>query len=81
MKCGKIGHRAANCTEPREGSGRREPEHAPFVCYAEASEHALTVQDQDILSTHQAVNEGYCVIDGGATRTLGSVHAVEALMR
>ena len=81
LKCGRIGHRAANCNEPRDGPSRKEPEQAPFVCYTDATELALSTHNQEIISTQQAVDEGYCVVDGGATRTLGSVYALEALMR
>ena len=51
------------------------------MCYAHTVEMALSAQEEQVLSTQQAVDEGYCVVDGGATRTLGSVHAVEALMQ
>ena len=36
--------------------------------------------DQNLATTHQAMTEGKAVIDGGATRNLGSVTALETLM-
>ncbi|OLQ06743.1 hypothetical protein AK812_SmicGene9941 [Symbiodinium microadriaticum] len=84
LGCGVKGHRVANCPNKNKSEAmhtndaeNHDKQHAPFVCYAETSESALTV----FPSTSQAVNEGYAIIDGGATKTLGSVHAVEALLR
>ncbi|CAE7797952.1 unnamed protein product, partial [Symbiodinium sp. CCMP2456] len=83
LGCGVKGHRVANrpnkkseAMQATEASGG-ETQHAPFVCFAEDCESALTV----FPTTSQAVEEGYAIIDGGATKTLGSVHAVEALLR
>jgi hypothetical protein len=39
-----------------------------------------SVLDANLATTHQAMTEGKAVIDGGATRTLGSVTALENLM-
>ena len=84
LGCGVKGHRVANCPNKNKSEAMHtndvtssDRQHAPFVCYAEAGESALTV----FPSTAQAVEEGYAIIDGGATKTLGSVHAVEALLR
>ncbi|CAE7632776.1 RE1 [Symbiodinium sp. CCMP2592] len=56
---------------------------APFVCFAEDSdftEMALSTTPS-APTTSEAVAAGMAVVDGGATRTLGSVAAVEALLR
>ncbi|CAE7585669.1 hypothetical protein AK812_SmicGene36749 [Symbiodinium microadriaticum] len=79
LKCGKIGHRARNCPEQASQSSREggAKQLAPFVCYAESSEEALAAGP----TTQEAVNSGHCVIDGGATRTLGSVKALEMIFK
>ena len=79
LRCGRLGHRARNCPQkPLEGFNKgASKEMAPFVCYAQATEEALAAG----LSTQEAVEAGCCVIDGGATRTLGSVKAVEMVMK
>ena len=80
LKCGKLGHRAANCTNER--AKLVENEAAPFVCYAE---QAMTSNAEAQVvtgpTTAEAVKNGWGVIDGGATRTLGSVQAIEAVMQ
>ena len=79
LKCGKIGHRARNCASS-SGTGpnpNAPKQHAPFVCFAQTNEEAYSVGP----TTQEAVREGLCVIDGGATRTLGSVKALEMLFQ
>ena len=87
LGCGVKGHRVANCPNPKkkeamqaDGPEEGDTQQAPFVCYVDGftgSASALTT----FPSTAEAVEEGYAIIDGGATKTLGSVHAVEALLR
>ena len=81
LRCGKLGHRAANCPEQRENNqSAQAAEEAPFVCYTEPaipSEAAYTAG----ISTTEAMNDGKAILDGGATRTLASVTALEALMK
>ena len=83
LRCGKLGHRARNCPqkpgEPQAPAKNREM--APFVCYAQASEEAMAADTINRMTTQEAVASGCCVIDGGATRTLGSVKAVEMVLR
>ena len=73
------------------GDNAKENHQAPFVCYSEThagfatdrfdnTALATTYQDE-ALTTAEAVREGMAVIDGGATQTIGSVAAVEAVMR
>ena len=84
LKCGRIGHRAANCPKKERPEGQAqvtmesEPEHAPFICYCE---QALTTYDaQAYMTTQEAVQRGWCVVDGGATKTLGSITAVQNVL-
>eukprot|EP00439_Symbiodinium_sp_Y106_P069628 s526_g12.t1 len=82
LKCGRKGHKAQDCRSggtPSSSSGAA-PQSAPFVCY---TEHALSAQTSEAAawwSTREAVREGYAVVDGGATRTLGSVEAIQRVM-
>ncbi|CAK9018325.1 CCHC-type domain-containing protein [Durusdinium trenchii] len=88
-------HKIANCPDRAEPSrheqGHVAQEEAPFVCYAEAATEAVTLFADDAYlaetgatksrkSTEQAIAEGYGIVDGGATKTLGSVYAMEALV-
>ena len=81
LRCGKIGHRAANCPDQKDGNPSAQmTEEAPFVCYMDetnAEEKAYSTG----ISTTEAMNEGKAILDGGATRTLASVTALEALMK
>ncbi|CAE7287306.1 unnamed protein product [Symbiodinium sp. CCMP2592] len=95
LRCGQRGHRAANCpvkplaaqAENTTGdNGGPGPQQAPFVCYhdkiPEDYEHAaLSIMGAGAgLTTQEAVSQGLCVVDGGATQTVGSVAAVEAIL-
>ena len=79
LRCGLIGHRARNC--PKKPGEAAEPgqskQMAPFVCYAQTSEGALAAGP----TTKEAVDAGCCVIDGGATKTIGSVRALEQIFK
>ena len=81
LRCGK-GHRTNECPE-RQGSDGKPQSHvateaAPFICFSD--EAALTAEAGTAKTTQAAVNEGCAVIDGGATKTLGSVEAIQAVM-
>ena len=81
LRCGKVGHRAANCPEKEAAAHQAQEESAPFVCYAE--DFYVEPEDQaraTEVTTAQAVEQGKCVIDCGATRTIGSVKAIETMM-
>ena len=90
LRCGRIGHRAANCPDRQvaataEGgsSSAGTVQQAPFVCFAESNldnEMAMSTTSSTP-TTSEAIEAGMAVVDGGATRTLGSVAAVEALLR
>ncbi|CAE7688746.1 RE1 [Symbiodinium sp. CCMP2592] len=87
LRCGRKGHRAANCPEkPLAAQATAEPtsttatEQVSFVFFAESeqpSESALAA----LPTTAQAVDAGMAVVDGGATKTIGSVAAIEALLK
>ena len=91
FRCGGP-HRIADCKEKPRSSEQAQTttpvESAPLVFLAEAEssqeqEQALHVQDQEgqqhasYISTSQVVAQGKAVIDGGATRTIGSITALE----
>lgn len=89
FRCGGN-HKVADCPDrqaPRGGDSANKTEEAPFVCYSEShageeSFQALTCleEDQQVkMTTAEAVDAGYGIIDGGATRTLGSTYALEAI--
>ena len=76
-----------------QAGGEGTPQQAPFVCYTtpdheghvgyvEGKNHiACSTEDPNyLLSTAEAVREGMAVVDGGATQTIGSVAAVEAVL-
>ena len=87
LRCGKP-HRTSECPDrqptagkPGVGQGNLATEEAPFVCFTEES--ALSIEGGTATTgktTREAVREGYGVIDGGATKTLGSVEAIQAVM-
>ena len=84
LKCGRVGHRAANCptkavTNQQAQMGEEEPtEHAPFICYSEQALSSTEVAAY--LTTQEAVRDGWCVVDGGATKTLGSITAIQHIL-
>ena len=57
------------------------------MCYAQDAPSATLISTSDeallvngLVTTREAVEQGKAIIDGGATRTLGSVQAVERVM-
>jgi len=81
MSCGKKGHRKANCPNEVGTPARKEPESAPFVCYAGDPEPTDRIESAmgTSLPTAAAVAQGKCVVDCGATRSIGSIKALEQL--
>eukprot|EP00435_Cladocopium_sp_Y103_P012048 s4332_g3.t1 len=49
--------------------------------YLTAEEEAFGIQDGNLITTKDAVFQGKAVVDGGATKTLGSVVALERVMQ
>ena len=85
LRCGQVGHRAANCTAPHPKDRAKIKEMAPFVCYAEGTDKEFALragtEDSPAPTTQEAVNEGKAILDCGATKSLGSVYALEKVMR
>ena len=86
IKCFRCGgpHRIECKEKPKQSSqGHMAEEAAPFVFWNERAEDMAGVcdtipdQSQSFISTTQAVAEGKAVLDGGATRTIGSITALE----
>ena len=87
LRCGKLGHRIANC--PQGADYKKPPDAmAPFVCYASAgvvtgspTEETQQALAAEMTTTQEAIMQGKCVLDSGATRSLGSARAIEQVMR
>eukprot|EP00435_Cladocopium_sp_Y103_P006967 s510_g2.t1 len=82
FKCGGP-HKIAQCPDrhaPTKASANVVEENAaPFVCFHEG-DHCLAITDEaHRKSTSEAIAAGLAVVDGGATKTLASVHALEAI--
>ena len=81
LRCGKS-HKTSDCPDrnvPKDLRGETHvAEEAPFVCFSEDA--ALSVLESSSMTTSEAVANGFGVIDGGATKTLGSVAALQAVM-
>ena len=83
LKCGRN-HRTSDCPDrghPREQAQQGHVvEEAPFVRFTEDPLACTAQEASAVMSTKDAISAGYGVIDGGATRTLGSVAAIQAVM-
>ena len=81
VKCLSCGgnHRTADCPKKTQANAAEHQDQAPFVCMTDQVMTA-TMDESPLATTQQAMREGKAVIDGGATRTLGSVAAIEHLM-
>eukprot|EP00434_Breviolum_minutum_P003006 symbB.v1.2.002643.t1/scaffold142.1/size299426/1 len=91
IKCFRCGgpHKIADCKEkPRDGEKAHVvAETAPFVTFLseamvnEQIDGRFESKEQlSWLSTNQVVAQGKAVIDGGATRTVGSIEALEKVV-
>ena len=88
LRCGK-GHATRDCPQKLSGESRKVLQaeaHSEFVCFAEHMESSLYGdtegemswhQEEGRMTTHKAMLKGYGVLDGGATRTMGSMVALE----
>ncbi|CAE7746229.1 unnamed protein product [Symbiodinium necroappetens] len=79
LRCGALGHRAAVCPAEKPKAKSNPTAQAPFVCYCD--EASLIAESQELPSTAEAIAQGNCIIDCGATKSLGSVYALEQVMR
>ena len=91
MKCFRCGgpHKIAQCPErPRDSAKVVEPsESAPFVFLTETLDQesaCVTTSGEKgamaYITTSQVVDEGKAIIDGGATRSIGSTHALARIL-
>ena len=80
LSCGGQ-HRTDECPKKQKSfQSQHEPDdQAPFICLTD--QVLATDYTNEKITTQQAVLQGKAVVDGGATRTLGSVVALEHLMR
>ena len=81
LSCGG-GHKTEDCPKKHKSFASEceaEEPQAPFICLADQVFAAVGVGEK--ITTRQAMEQGKAVVDGGATRTLGSVTALETLMR
>ena len=81
LRCGGN-HKVANCPKPASSAASAETQSAPFVCFVEkdSNEDESSFATNYGISTREAVEQGKAVVDGGATKTLGSVVALEKIM-
>jgi hypothetical protein len=91
LRCGGD-HRTANCPRGSGLAASTDPkdQSAPFVCFAEDDQLEYVMgnfpAEPEVKpicaavppSTPEVVEQGKAVLDGGATRTIGSVHALES---
>ena len=83
LRCGQSGHKAAECPAAKPQASQQK-EMAPFICFVqEDRETALELHEAGAnpISTAEAVTSGKAVIDCGATKSLGSVEALEHVVR
>ena len=90
FKCGGN-HRIRDCPDrqaPTSQQASATDDAASFVYFAQDSKHedpetfqamSCVGEERPVLTTAQAVAGGYGIIDGGATRTIGSTYALEAI--
>ena len=84
IKCLRCGgpHRVAHCPQKHKDQATlaQHDELAPFVCYADTAGGEQACMASANITTAQAVEQGKAVLDGGATKTLASVAALERIM-
>eukprot|EP00439_Symbiodinium_sp_Y106_P022783 s7332_g2.t2 len=82
MNCGKMGHRKANCPSSTAASSRREPESAPFVCYAGEPEGRAGPESAlgTNVPTADAIAQGKCVVDCPILLSVASLRALGAII-
>lgn len=94
FNCGSFEHRVANCPRKKKESAQMidgdEENLAEFTYFqdtkdtfpevdGELTSAALFQGGHQPVSTEEAIAQGKAVIDGGATKTMGSLHALESL--
>lgn len=82
LKCFRCGgpHKVAECKEPPNQArpSANVTEEAPLVFLAETLQEAMHASEeaQGYLTTKEVMEQGKAIVDGGATRTIGSVAAL-----
>lgn len=82
LRCGGS-HRSSACPQKEKNDQSAQvttPASAPFVCYADLEDERPECMMTSSITTQEAMLQGKAVIDGGATRTLSSVAALERIM-
>ncbi|CAE7185626.1 unnamed protein product [Symbiodinium microadriaticum] len=79
LKCGRPGHKAVDCPQQPKAN-MAEEQSAAFTFYAEPMQDDPCEALSASPSTSDAVQQGKAVIDSGATRSIGSVQALERIM-
>ena len=80
LSCGGTGHKTNMCPKKGNASVADEKKSAPFVCFTETQGQDQAYVTGGGITTKEAMEQGKAIIDGGATRTLGSVTAIESVM-
>ena len=82
LRCGKVGHRVANCPHPPTAQASTKAEAtSSFICFSDTNQENVDAFAMGVTTTTEAVKQGKAVVDGGATRTLASIEAMEAIMK
>lgn len=89
FKCGAMGHQAKDCPKRDEKAqwAEEDGEMAEFTYFTHEEQSDREFEPDDTAywgqqvppTTEQAIMEGKAVIDGGATKTMASVYALEQL--
>ena len=84
MKCLRCGggHKSTQCPQrdKPQASHTDASESAPFVCYTDQISDESAYTTSAFITTHEAMRQGKAVLDGGATKTLASLTAMERIM-
>ena len=84
MKCLRCGgnHKTTQCPQRDrpQASHSDVSEAAPFVCYTDQISDESAYTTSAFITTHEAMRQGKAVLDGGATKTLASLTAMERIM-
>ncbi|CAE7691047.1 RE1 [Symbiodinium sp. CCMP2592] len=82
LRCGLVGHRVANCPQPPTSQASTQAvATSSLICFSDAPAENQEAFATGVTTTSEAVQQGKAVVDGGATRTLASIEAMEAIMK
>ena len=82
-RCGQA-HDTGQCPKKSETENKsfEVEEHSEFIYSSDQVPEALcwtNIEDTVYMSTNEVVREGFGVLDGGATRTMASIYAIQQL--